>query len=440
MNETKSKRINEVLKEELKGISVSKEEYKYLKEISNLVIKEIEKRLKKWKIDASVFIGGSLAKETLVKKEKHDIDLFLRFNKKYHEMQINRAMKKLFFLFKIPGWKTKIKKIHGSRDYVQIIFDKHGVMIEIIPSLKISNSEEARNITDFSYFHVRYVKDKIEKKKKLADEIILAKSFCHAQKCYGAESYINGFSGYALELLVISCGSFEKFLNAIAISNGKDEKIIFDPANHYKDEIQVINELNSAKRNSPIILIDPISKDRNAAASLSHETFDIFKNACKRFLNAPSSEFFEHKRVSIEKMRDYAMDIEGAFAVFEVKTSKQEGDIAGTKLLKFHKFLGKELEKSFDIIESHFEYDDKKTSHNYFIIKRKKEIIIHGPLLNYKEGVENFKKTHRIWYIQDGRICAAKSPEITVRQFMKEFNSRNKTQMKQMGITKVGLV
>src|SRR3989344_2770629 len=367
--------INEVLKEEIKRVSVGKEEYKYLNEISRLTIKEIEKRLKKLKINASVFIGGSLAKETVVKKEKHDIDLFLRFDKKYPEPQINRFMRKIFFLFKVPGFKAKVKKIHGSRDYVQIIFKKHGVMIEVVPSIKIANPEEARNITDLSYFHIKYVNDKIKKHKKLSDEIILAKAFCHAQKCYGAESYINGFSGYALELLIINCG-----------------------------------------------------------------TFDKFKDACRRFLNNPSIEHFEHKKVSIDKMRNYAMEIEGAFAVFHVETNKQEGDIAGTKLLKFHSFLGKELEKNFDIIEQHFEYDYGKDSYNYFIIKRKKEIVIYGPALNYKEGVENFKKTHRIWYIQDGKICAAKSPEITVKQFLKEFNRRNKTQMKQMEITKVALL
>ncbi|MBS3092763.1 nucleotidyltransferase domain-containing protein [Candidatus Pacearchaeota archaeon] len=428
--------INEVLKEEIKRVSVGKEEYKYLNEISRLTIKEIEKRLKKLKINASVFIGGSLAKETVVKKEKHDIDLFLRFDKKYPEPQINRFMRKIFFLFKVPGFKAKVKKIHGSRDYVQIIFKKHGVMIEVVPSIKIANPEEARNITDLSYFHIKYVNDKIKKHKKLSDEIILAKAFCHAQKCYGAESYINGFSGYALELLIINCGSFEKFLNAVADSSGK---IVFDSANHYKNVSEVLNVLNPAKRQSPIILIDPTSKDRNAAASLSQETFDKFKDACRRFLNNPSIEHFEHKKVSIDKMRNYAMEIEGAFAVFHVETNKQEGDIAGTKLLKFHSFLGKELEKNFDIIEQHFEYDYGKDSYNYFIIKRKKEIVIYGPALNYKEGVENFKKTHRIWYIQDGKICAAKSPEITVKQFLKEFNRRNKTQMKQMGITKVEL-
>ena len=65
----------------------------------------------------------------------------------------------------------------------------------------------------------QYVKELLIRKKKIKgkilDEIRLAKAFCHANGCYGAESYIKGFSGYALELLVYHYGSFQKFVKAI---------------------------------------------------------------------------------------------------------------------------------------------------------------------------------------------------------------------------------
>ena len=56
--------------------------------------------------------------------------------------------------------------------------------------------------------------------KKMKDKDVLlgiriAKAFCHANNSYGAESYINGFSGYALELLVYYYGSFLKFIKGI---------------------------------------------------------------------------------------------------------------------------------------------------------------------------------------------------------------------------------
>src|SRR3989344_5865150 len=100
-------------------------------------------------------------------------------------------------------------RIHGSRDYF-VVKENNNFEFEIIPTLKIKKPSEAKNIIDLSYFHVNYVRNKL-KNKKLADEIKLAKAFIHYSDCYGAESYINGFSGYAVELLVIYYGSFTKF-------------------------------------------------------------------------------------------------------------------------------------------------------------------------------------------------------------------------------------
>jgi len=60
---------------------------------------------------------------------------------------------------------NKAKKIHGSRDYYQLIV--HGIIFEIIPVLKVKKPEHAKNITDLSYFHVNYINKKIRKNKKL---------------------------------------------------------------------------------------------------------------------------------------------------------------------------------------------------------------------------------------------------------------------------------
>ena len=40
-------------------------------------------------IDAEIFVGGSFAKKTLIKKEKYDVDIFVRFDKKYTEYDIS---------------------------------------------------------------------------------------------------------------------------------------------------------------------------------------------------------------------------------------------------------------------------------------------------------------------------------------------------------------
>jgi len=433
--------IQSVLKEELKKIKLSEEELEEIRNLTEKLVEAIYCRIRKRGIDAEVFIGGSLAKGTILRKESYDIDLFARFDKKYGEVEIGKLMRKIFFFFKVPGIRTRKKKIHGSRDYYKVILGKgKKVYFEVVPTTRIGSEEdnrkEFRNITDFSFSHVDYVKKKIEKNPRLAEQIILAKAFCHAQKCYGAESYINGFSGYAIELLVINCRGFANFLKAMAEAK---EQIIIDAEKYYKNQREILQEINEAKRKSPIILIDPTMKERNAAAALSWEAFEKLKRAASDFLKNPSTDFFEYKHADADKMKSIAAELHGIFALFKIKTKKQEGDIAGSKLLKFSKLLSKEISKNFDIIEEEFEYLGGKWAESYYVLKRRNEIISEGPSIHYKPAVENFKRMHPIWYIEDGKIKSARATDMTVKQFLKYFKKRNNKTIRLMGITKVKL-
>lgn len=429
--------LNTILEEELKRVKITSDEKKYLEHIAQKVIETINKKLKRKNIDASVFIGGSLAKNTIVRQKKYDIDLFLRFNPKYSEKEIKKYMFWIFFLFKIPNMKTNVKRIHGSRDYIKINFKKeNNVSIEVIPIIKVTNPEEARNITDLSYFHVKYIKDRFKKDKTLADQIILAKSFCYGQKCYGAESYINGFSGYALELIVIYYCSFIKFLKEIVKSQAK---IIIDSEKLYKNKEDIITHLNKAKKQSPIILIDPTFKERNATASLSYETFEKFKKSAEYFIENPSQEYFMDKKININELKRKAHENDGIFARIEIKTNKQPGDIAGTKLLKFSKIFIKEVSKYNDIINSEFEYNDEKKANIYLVLKKKTEIVNVGPLMSNYLAVEKFKKAHPIWYTDDGKIKCSLNTDINIRDIIKKFKKKDKKMIKEMAVKKIKL-
>jgi len=424
--------MKSVLLEQLKRVKINSDEKRYLLKTAGKIIEKIEENLKKRKIDANVFIGGSLAKDTILKKDIYDVDLFIKFSKNYSEEVINRHMNKLFFWFKIAGLPLKIKKMHGSRDYYQIMLkEDKNIIIEVVPSLKINKPEEARNVTDLSYFHIKYVKNMMKKNKNLADEIILAKSFCHAQRVYGAESYVKGFSGYALELLICHYGSFIKFLNEVVNSH---DKIIIDPGKNFKNKEEIINYLNESKKLSPIIIIDPTFKERNASSSLSEEAFERFKVSAKAFLENPSVEFFEVKKVVVNDLIRKAKIEEGEFISIELRTNKQEGDIAGTKLLKFSKILTRELSRSVDILEDHFDYSGGKKAIVYYVLRNKNELVISGPLLEHKEAVENFKKVHPIWYIEDKRIKCAVDNKIKGNNLIKEFVRKNKKQLREMSI------
>ena len=130
-------KLDEILKKQLELVNPSEEDATKIEQLSENFTKELTNSLKKKKIKAEVFIGGSLAKNTLVRKDVYDIDVFVRFDKSYDDKKISSLLGKVL---------PKAKKVHGSRDYYQKHVDS--IIIEIIPVLKISKPEQAVNVTD----------------------------------------------------------------------------------------------------------------------------------------------------------------------------------------------------------------------------------------------------------------------------------------------------
>ena len=306
----------------------------YLKKESKSFVLLLKDEIFKSGIEAEVIVGGSFAKGTLIRKELYDIDIFVRFDWKIDDIStpLEKALKE------ICKNRYKLTKVHGSRDYFRAEKNKN-LVFEIIPVTKISKPSEARNVTDLSYFHVNYIKRKLSRT-NLAREILFAKAFCKAQKAYGAESYIRGFSGYGLECLIIHYKTFEKM--ARELSKAK-ERIIIDIEKRYKRKSDVLFELNESKLGSPIILIDPTWKERNALAALSYETFKIFQKSLKDFLRKPSERFFFESKIDEDKLIKEAKKKKVEFVHVRLRTDRQPGDIAGTKLKKFSDFLAREI-------------------------------------------------------------------------------------------------
>ncbi len=417
-------KINRILKEEISKIKPDKKEIGILKKKAKNFLESLKKELKKGKISASVFLGGSLAKDTIIKRQKkQDIDVFIRFDKKYKDKEISKILERIINKLDYKN----IKKIHGSRDYFQI--ENKNIIYEVVPICKISSPKNARNVTDLSYFHVKYVKDKISKNKQLADGIRLAKSFTYAQDCYGAESYIKGFSGYALELLVIYYGSFLNFIKDIAKT--KKRQIIIDPEKHYKDKEEIMWELNESKLQSPIVFVDPTYKQRNALAALSEQTFKKFKKAAQKFLKNPSKRYFEKE---LPNKKDFNF-------VLQVSTKRQKGDIAGSKLKKFYEFLSKKLERYFKIKKREFLYkEDKNIGEFYFNLEKRDKLIIYGPPITDVHNLARFKKKHPKAKIKNKKAISIEKNNITKKKFIQEVQKKYKDIIKDMGIYKVKIL
>ena len=417
-----AKNIDSILKEVLERVEPTKEE---LRDIDNLLkdfLEKIRKNIKSQRINAEIFIGGSFAKSTVIRKDCYDVDVFIRFDKKHKN--ISNLAKKILKNVK------NVSVIHGSRDYFRIKVSKD-FFFEVIPVRKIKNPRKAENITDLSYSHVKYIKRKI-KSEKILDDIRLAKAFCYGNNCYGAESYVNGFSGYALELLIYHYGGFLKFLRAM--TRIKEQKVI-DIEKHHKSKQRILMDINAAKIQSPIVLIDPTYKQRNALAALSDETFKRFQKACRNFLKNPTIKAFEIEKINFEKVGKDAKRKGYEFILLEARTKKQEGDIAGSKLLKFYRHLGHEIEKYFKIKSRGFEYSGKKSAKYFFTVKKKPELLIKGPLESQKEHVKKFKKKYKKVFTKKGKIYSRKKLNFTLKKFLNDWKKKHAQKIKDMTIS-----
>ena len=418
------KQIKEVLKKQAEKINPPEAENKKIKTFLQEISKNILRKIKEKRIKADVFVGGSYAKDTLIQKDKYDVDIFVRFDKSFDERKVSETLQKL-----LP--KTA-KRIHGSRDY--FLLKHENIEFEVIPVLRIKKPEEAKNITDLSYFHVNYVRKKIAKNPKLSNEIKLAKAFLHFQGCYGAESYINGFSGYSLELLVIHYKSFINFIKNIAKSDGK--KIIIDSEKFYKNKETILREINEAKLSSPIILIDPTFKERNAVAALSEDTFNKFRQSCIDFLKKPSLKFFEKKDNVGLLVKKYKHNL----IRLCISTERQAGDIAGTKLKKFFGFFCSKVERYFKIKEKYFEYhEEDNTGRVYLVLEPRKEIFFSGPPVIMEDRLREFKKEHKKVIIQAGKSYAKEKNTLNFEKFLNEFSNKEEKILREMGVESLSL-
>jgi tRNA nucleotidyltransferase (CCA-adding enzyme) len=287
-------------------------------------IKSTNSSLKKHKIKATCVAGGSIAKGTFIRGD-FDADLFVKFDYSYKDQNISDILDKII--------SYKHERLHGSRDYFQ--FTKDNLNYELVPVLDIRKPEQSLNVTDMSPWHVDWVKKHIKKGQE--DEIRLAKQFCKAAEVYGAESYINGFSGHVLDILIIHYGAF---LNLLKATSKWKPKVIIDPEHHYKTSRDILFNINQSKIEGPMIIVDPILKTRNAASALSHEKFALFRKKAVLFLKNPSDAFFIIQKVDKTYLRKkYKKNL----FIITGKATKGKDDVVGSKIVKAYKFLKAEL-------------------------------------------------------------------------------------------------
>jgi tRNA nucleotidyltransferase (CCA-adding enzyme) len=113
----------------------------------------------------------------------------------------------------------------------------------------------------------------------MKDDIRVLKCFLKINGMYGAEIAKQGFSGYVCEVLVYYLGSFENVLKKISKLHNSE----------------MIGE-SPRKFESPIVIIDPIDRNRNLGAAISIQNVTNFILIARNFLKKNSISYFKPKK------------------------------------------------------------------------------------------------------------------------------------------------
>lgn len=421
---SREKIISSIVKEQKEKTKPDEKTAEQVNQFVDLLNKELKKR----KIDANASVGGSVAKGTFI-KDSFDADIFIKFSTKYRGKNISDILGSLLKEIKLAA-----NRVHGSRDYFQI---KREFTYELVPVLNVNDYREAENVADMSPLHVHYFIKKSKRIKHLRDEVRISKLFMKSSRVYGAESYIKGFSGHVVDLLLIKYKTFIYLLSAAA--KWKNEEIIDLEKYHIDPKMS----LNNSKISGPLIIVDPIQKNRNAAAAVSRECFERFKERCREFLKNPSGNFF--------RMPDFSEIIDEKIAhtkkaeIFILNIVPFEGkrDVVGSKILKIKEHIEAESKKcEFTILWSDWEMNEKNSriciAFEDKTLSEKK--VLQGPPENMKEALNKFSKAHKKTFIKDKIIFAEEKREfVRPLPFLKhEIKSRYvKEKCKSVQIVKV---
>ena len=355
-----------------------------------------EKFLKSLQADGVKFeLGGSVAKRTNLKGSA-DIDIFARFK------DDNAASDKLQEVLE----SYNPERIHGSRDYFQISYQ--GYCIEVVPVKLINDPKKANNVTDMSPLHVKWANKKLND--KLRDEIRLAKQFCKAQKIYGAESHIQGISGHVIDIFVIYYGTFIQLLKQASVWG---DKVIIDIEKH-----GTAKELNKSKRVSPLIVIDPIQPERNAAAGLNKESFNKFKESAIKFLETQDKEMFVIKDLDEESFKKKHKNV----VIIHYQPLEGKDDVVGSKIRQAINYIRKNTQEFYP---TEIEWDFNKALFAFKEKKLNKKMILQGPPRNKLADSKKFEKAHKNTFTKDGRVYAEEEreyliPEEKIKSLIKE--------------------
>ncbi|PIU81299.1 hypothetical protein COS70_04820, partial [Candidatus Micrarchaeota archaeon CG06_land_8_20_14_3_00_50_6] len=325
--------IHKILKGVLQRIKPSPEEMTEEQRVAKTVTRKLKTALPN---HVEIRLMGSVAKGTHLKGNK-EMDIFLLFPKSFtkHHMLVSA-----FHYIRKALAGHRLEQHYAEHPYLKCIVDDHG--IDLVPSFKIAHAGELGTAVDRSQLHTKYINRHLSAQQK--EDVRLLKQFAKALGIYGAELRVEGFSGYLCELLILQYGSFSSAIENAQnwkipvclepVGKSETEKSKIETRNHCGSELRVpssetrnsstrrgelfaswrstaiavenfSNWRNASRRiqkpetnfTSPLVVLDPVDKNRNVAAVVSTTSLARFIFAARMFLEKPNAGMFFRKEI-----------------------------------------------------------------------------------------------------------------------------------------------
>lgn len=315
-------------------------------------------------VGAEPIVGGSYAKDTWLPGSR-DIDIFARFDAKT-ESELEAHMSALFEAF------PEAESIRGSRTYLRFAIEN--VTVEIIPIRPLGPDA---NTMDHSPDHIMYVRDHLSN----THDVRELKALLKANRIYGAESHVRGFSGYVCELLIIAHDSLGSLARA---------------ATEWKSPVRVSFHDDPKAFEDVLIIEDPTAPERNAAAAVDAPSLERFIDLMRRIASGEDHETLMRPE-----------ELEAPYVRIRMHASHEKKDVGFAQLRVIHERLEREL-MPFGVRGSQWVVDDEMWESRFALgrYELEKETTRTGPPLRLERAVASFKKHHPRSYEHEGHIVA----------------------------------
>lgn len=272
--------MDKLLKSVLNRITPKEKERHKTQSFIQNVMRISESILKKEKLKQ--ILTGSYMRDTWM-KDKKEFDLFIIFPENTTREDLEKrgieVGKKI-----VASMKGKYKIAYAEHPYIRS--EIGGYQIDIVPCYDIKSPQKIKSAVDRTPFHNRWLSKNLDK--KLIGDVRLFKQFVKSIGIYGSDTKTSGLSGYLCELLVINYGSFKGLIEAVS----KWTPHVFVDIVEKRTYKSLDNELKKRFSRQPLILIDPVDKNRNVAAAFSYENFTDLVYSTRSFIKKPTSSYF----------------------------------------------------------------------------------------------------------------------------------------------------